>query len=319
MYKIKQVPEDFFVKELSKAEFDEEGEYTYFVIVKRNYTTIGALQQIARRLKVPLKKFGFAGNKDKLAVTKQLCSARGVSKERLEGLKIKDIRIEYVGQGKEPISLGDLRGNSFRIVVRDLPHKRLTLKSIERLPNYFGEQRFSRHNAAIGRALVRRNFSKAVELIDDPDVRSYSETYPGDYIGALRQLPLKIRRIYVHAYQSWIWNKTVEEYVKKEKPIKNEKIPIVGFGTEIKSDKVGRIINKILQQEAITQRDFIISQMKEVTAEGGERDLFVKPIDFDIKLGKDELNEGKHKAVIYFTLPKGSYATVVIKDLFSLL
>jgi tRNA pseudouridine13 synthase len=319
MYKLKQVPEDFFVKELSKAEFDEEGEYSYFTLVKRNYTTIGALQRIARKLKVPLKRFGFAGNKDKVAVTKQLCSVRGVSGERLGVLKIKDIKIEYVGNGKNPISLGDLRGNSFRIVARDLPRKRLTLKSIERLPNYFGEQRFSRHNVEIGRALVKRNFRRAVELVDDEDVRSYIETYPGDFIGALRKLPLKIRKIYVHAYQSWIWNKTAEEYVKKEKPIKSEKIPIVGFGTELKSGAVGRIIHKIMEAEGTTQRDFIIPQMKEVTAEGGERELFVKPVDFDIKLGKDELNEGKQKATLYFSLPKGSYATVVVKEIFSLL
>ena len=49
------------------------------------------------------------------------------------------------------------------------------------------------------------------------------------------------------------------------------------------------------------------------------RDLFIKPIDFDIKIENDELNKMRYKAIVYFSLPKGSYATVVIKELFSLL
>ena len=140
--------------------------------------------------------------------------------------------------------------------------------------------------------------------------------------------------MYLHGFQSYLWNETVKEYLTL-KP-KNIKIQIIGFGTEfndtkqskgffvsrkffkkISQDKeIEKIIGKLLRKEKITQRDFIIQQMPELSSEGSERDLFVTPKKFKIlKTEKDELNKGKYKMVVSFALPKGSYATFVI-DLF---
>ncbi|MBW2993027.1 tRNA pseudouridine(13) synthase TruD [Candidatus Woesearchaeota archaeon] len=313
MYLIKQVPEDFIVKEIPDYMLEMDGDYSYFVLKKRNYNTIDALERIAKKLKKQMRFVGFAGNKDKKAVTEQICSVKNVSREKLEKIDIKDIKITYLGKGGKPISLGDLKGNEFVITIRDLKKEKAV--EAERIPNYFGEQRFSKNNVAIGRAIVQRNFNAAIKLIDSYRVKDHLEEFPYDYAGALRQFSLRLRRIYVHAYQSWIWNEMVKEYLKRE-PAENEKIPIIGFGTEFKNRTVNLIANKIMNREGISPRDFIIRQMPELSAEGNERDLFVTPEDFWVEFEEDGLNKGKLKAIVHFILPKGSYATEIVKHLF---
>ncbi|MBD3248492.1 tRNA pseudouridine(13) synthase TruD [Candidatus Woesearchaeota archaeon] len=316
MYKIKQIPEDFIVKEIPKFELDDGGEYAYFMLIKKDYTTIKALQTISSKLNIPLKNIGFAGNKDKRAVTEQMISIRHIKPERIEKLNLKDITLKYIGQGSRPISLGDLKGNKFMITIRDLDSKKIRLRNPKNIINYFGPQRFSRNNAEIGKSLVKKNFKKAVELMDNKEVRYYVEDNPGDYVGALRKLPLKTRKIFIHAYQSYIWNKTVDEY-SKTMPYKNESIPIMGFGTEIKNKDLRPMIRKIMMQQGITQRDFIIKQMPELSEEGSERNMYITPENFTAVPDKDELNKDRYKAILEFSLPKGSYATVIIEHIFN--
>ncbi|MBR9691348.1 tRNA pseudouridine(13) synthase TruD [Candidatus Woesearchaeota archaeon] len=333
MYKIKQKPEDFIVKEIPWHELDENGEYSYFWLTKINYNTIDAIKRIALRLNIPLKKVGFAGTKDKNAITKQTISIKSVEKEKVESIKLKDIKLEYIGKGKDPISLGDLKGNEFVIVVRNLKTKlsnesekglevprelRRRIKKRDLIPNLFGPQRFSKNNAEVGKFLVKRNFQKAIDLINQEEVKESLEKNPLDLIGALRQLPLKTRKIYIHAYQSLLWNKTVEAYLETGS-YKNIKIPIIGFGTEIENiqdSDLKKIIIDILDKEEISIRDFILPQVKELSSEGTERDLFVKPENLEISISEDKLNKNRFKAIISFSLKKGSYATTIIDYLF---
>jgi tRNA pseudouridine13 synthase len=316
MYIIKQIPEDFIVKEIPDYRLDEKGEYLYFLLKKKNYTTIDAVLKIAQRLRIPLKYIGFAGNKDKTAVTQQVISIKSIKLTDTGRLNLKDIRMEFIGKGSKPISLGDLKGNQFKITVRNLLTRRTIAKSMEKIPNLFGPQRFSKNNAEIGRYLVKKNFKKAIDLMEYKAADEFLENNPGNFIGAIRTLPLKTRKIYIHAYQSHLWNRTVKEYLKKTSHYKNELIPIIGFGTEIKNDKIKEITIEMLHEEDITQRDFIMPQMPELSEEGSERYLFIKPENLVINTEEDELNENKFKAIVSFKLPKGSYATIVIDFLF---
>jgi len=315
MYKIKQNPEDFFVKEIPDYQLNQKEEYSYFLLKKRDYTTMNAISKIANKLKIPIKLIGFAGNKDKTAVTEQTISIKNLKVTDIEKLNLKDIKLEYIGNSNKPISLGDLKGNEFKIIVRNLQTKRTITKSIDRIPNYFGPQRFSKNNIEIGKYLVKKNFKKAIDLIDQRIVNEFLEDNPANFVGAIRYLPLKTRKIYIHAYQSFLWNKTVKEYLKTY-PNKNESIPIIGFGTELTNNKIREIIKEIMQQEDINQRDFIIPQIPELSEEGSERFLFTKPKNLIIKIEKDELNENKFKAIVEFSLPKASYATIIIDYLF---
>ena len=119
---LKQIPEDFKVTEIIKVpKEDPTGKYTYFWLTKINYTTVRALQHIAKALRISKRRLHFAGTKDKNAVTKQLVSVMHLPPERLKEVKLKDIKIEPLHRGKERVCLGMHEGNRFEIVVRDLP------------------------------------------------------------------------------------------------------------------------------------------------------------------------------------------------------
>lgn len=328
MYKIKERPEDFVVEEQIHPELDEGGQYAYFWLRKRGYTTQRALQKITGFVKKKLRDAGFAGNKDKQAVTKQAISIKD-PKNRLGGKSFEvfgsdDLQLEYIGRGKKPISLGDLDGNRFEIILRECDGEP---KRIAQVVNYFDEQRFSGTNVAVGRAILKGDFRKACELIDAKDVADHLNGNPNDFVGAMKQMPLKIRLLHVHAYQSWLWNDAVSQYLQcKYKVVKQqyslgelcfpqeeiaaESVPIVGFGTELGTDEISRIIKRIMKREEMVQRDFVIKAMPELTAEGGKREIAV-----DIKdLAIEKIGEKKYK--IRFLLPKGSYATMAVKQMF---
>jgi tRNA pseudouridine13 synthase len=312
--KLKQVPEDFVVKEVSSVTPGSDGRFTYFMLKKRNYTTLRALQQVAQAVRTPMSWFGCAGNKDKVAITEQMCSVESVSPDSLRSLVLKDIQITPLGKGDRPVSLGNLKENRFEIVVRDidaLPERKT------RFVNLFGEQRFSTHNAAIGKAIVKRDFKQAVALI----LASQSEAahkinqalaaQPKNYLNALRQLPFKIVKLYVHAYQSLLWNEQALAYAKNHK--ENAKLQIVGFGTEPSPE-----LNAVLLREGVTTRNFVIKEFPDLSSEGTERDVFAEARELVIgNLEDDELNAGRKKVKLTFALPPGSYATEFVKQLFT--
>ena len=81
MYSLKQVPEDFTVKEMNGMAIGDAGKYTYFILKKKNYNTINALEAIAGSLRISQKNIGFAGNKDRNAVTEQFISIKNGKKD----------------------------------------------------------------------------------------------------------------------------------------------------------------------------------------------------------------------------------------------
>jgi tRNA pseudouridine13 synthase len=234
-------------------------------------------------------KVGFAGLKDKNAVTTQYIS---VYRKRIS-FEIDNVEIKYLGSGRKPIYMGQLEGNEFIITIRDLDEK---LKDVKEVVNYFGEQRFSKQNVELGRSLVKRDFKDVCKRLE-LDVQG------NDYVNALRAFGLRKLKFFIHAYQSYLWN----EVVKGEK---GGKLPIFGFLT--KDERYDEIIKK----ESITRKDFIIKQVPELSSEGSERDVLMKIKGFKtLEFCDDELNQGKKKQVVKFFLSKGCYATVVLESL----
>ncbi len=313
MIVLKKFPEDFVVREIPDMEFKDGGAFTYFELTKRNFTTLRALSVIAQALHVPLKRLGYAGTKDKRAVTAQLCSVEGIPAERLDSLQLTGLQIRSVGQGDRPVSLGMLKGNMFALIVRGI---RAAPEPRARFTNYFGEQRFSERNPLIGAAIVRRKFDAACAYLiqeegewSDP-VKSYLASHVGDYIGALRTLPKKLLLMFVHAYQALLWNRAAAEW--SQRPAPPETLPIPGFGTQ----QVDEVMQRILAQESLSLRDFIVRGLPELSAEGGERRLFEEAQDLQIgPLEQDEAT-GAKKVQLTFFLPKSCYATVFVRELF---
>jgi tRNA pseudouridine13 synthase len=336
-YTIKQGPDDFIVREKSNVKtfakksrsskpskpskfskqsghLSRQGSYLYYLMKKRDYSTIDVLKRIAEFLRVPLKDLGFAGTKDKRAITEQAISIRDTNhsvESRLKGFGAKDISLTLLGKGDSPISLGDLEGNEFQIIVRGADK---APKKLKRFINFYGEQRFSKNNSDVGRFIIKADFRRAAELIEDPAVKEFLEKNPGNHVGAIKTLPKKILMLYIHSYQSFIWNKTAEELMKikgfGKKNAKNIKVPVVGFGTELRNDAVRKIVKSILQEEGISERDFIFRQMPELSSEGTERELFT-----DVKGLKIKKMDNKTYSLKFF-LNKGCYATELIRQMF---
>ncbi|MBI3034985.1 tRNA pseudouridine(13) synthase TruD [Candidatus Woesearchaeota archaeon] len=326
---IKAIPEDFIVKEISRIKNQQNGQYAYYTLKKTNYTTIGALQILSIKFKITLKDFGFAGNKDKNAITEQKVSIFRGSKN-FENVKFNNVELKYLGNGKEPVSLGDLDGNEFIITIRNLNDYEIKkIKNLKnkllKIPNLFGPQRFSKNNHLVGKAIIKKDFKKAVELllenngIMEDKIKGYLNKNKNNYVAALRLIPLKTRKLFVHSCQSFLFNKIAKEYLKSGKSPKNLGIPIMGFGFElnsIKNKRLKNIFKKITDEEKISPRYFIINQMPELASEGGFRGLFFNMKFKILEISNDELNQNKQKIKIKFTLPKSCYATVALEFLF---
>ena len=292
--KLKQIPEDFIVEEASTVEFDG-GSFSCFLLEKVNYNTLDAIKHIANKLHIPEKRISFAGTKDRNAITKQFISIQDVSPDRVEKIELKDIKLKYVGKRSRPISLGELDTNKFTITIREIDIKPEPINSFI---NYYGPQRFSTNNVEIGRHIVKGNLK---------------EVQP--FIGDIFSIPVRNLKIYVHAYQSMIWNKMVDTCI--EKNLNPEKVPIPGFGTELEKDELGQIVKEALKEENLTLRSFINRKIPNLSLEGSMRKTKIDVNDLTISdLEDNDLGSGK-KITISFTLPKGCYATVFIDQLFN--
>jgi len=346
MYKIKQIPEDFYVREASSIVARKKGKYLYCALKKKNYTTERAAQAVADALSIPRKRIGYAGAKDKNAVTEQVISVLGVSPERIAGLSIRDIKLTVLGKGDEPVSLGDLEGNNFEILVRNLDSrdiKKITGAARKQpilVPNYFDEQRFSKSNCEVGRLIVKGRLKDACELIvDDLTEKGKEAMSRNDFAGALRTIPFKILTMFVHSFQSYLFNSAVADYIKSRAGRVREvkyslgsltfpklsysyetgkpDFPVFGFGTELEADETGEIYRNLISKEGVSQRDFIIRAVPDLSAEGGNRNLFFEVLDFRQSTPEDdELNCGKKKVLLKFFIARGSYATIAIRQLF---
>ncbi|MFA5333412.1 MAG: tRNA pseudouridine(13) synthase TruD [Candidatus Nanoarchaeia archaeon] len=176
---IKEKFEDFMVKEVMKKPEKKPGAYTYFILKKNNWTTMDAINRVAKHCHTSWKRFTFAGTKDRSAITEQLVSVKGVSEDVLKTIKVKDIELKDFFTSDEPLRLGDLVGNEFIVTVRDYDCKNVknSLKEFKELLeggvlNFFGEQRFGiqrPNNHFIGKSILRENYEEALrELLAKP-------------------------------------------------------------------------------------------------------------------------------------------------------
>lgn len=182
---IKERPEDFVVVEKSIVAHEKD-DCIIIDVEKRDWDTTLLVRELARRCGVSHKSVGYAGLKDKRAVTRQKMSVYGVDEETVTRVRIPGASIAVVGRG-DRIEVGDLGGNTFDIVVRGIEMDTCALAelldaSVQRLEtdggfvNYFGYQRFGLSRpvtADVGKALVRKDYEDAV--------RTYiGAAYPAD-------------------------------------------------------------------------------------------------------------------------------------------
>ncbi len=147
---IRALPEDFRVDEIIPMVPDGRGEHCLLQIEKRNSNTEWVAERLARHAGVPRRDVGYAGRKDRNAVTRQWFSIRLAGREEpdWQALESADLRLLQVTRHGRKLRTGALLGNRFQLRVTALEADPQRLEPILQrmrgngLPNYFGEQRF---------------------------------------------------------------------------------------------------------------------------------------------------------------------------------
>src|SRR5437667_2727201 len=175
---IKASADDFVVDEISSPPPPAiDGRYTVVALRVRNWETNRLVRELARALHISRRRIGFAGTKDKRALTTQLFSFENVPPEAIKTLRMKDLEVLDVSRSERPLEIGDLAGNRFQIVVRDLAvtedraipiaeEAARQIRSFGGFPNFFGLQRFGSVRPithVVGRHIVRGEFQEAVD------------------------------------------------------------------------------------------------------------------------------------------------------------
>jgi tRNA pseudouridine13 synthase len=168
------MPEDFVVEEVPLYAPSGRGEHTYFEIEKIDLSTPEALERLGRELDVEVREFGYAGLKDRKGITRQTISIQGVDPEKIATLSLPQITVLWVKAHQNKLRIGHLRGNRFRICIRDLPPdaEQKVVPVLDALvekgaPNYFGPQRFGNRGDAqrVGRDFLKREDRAAIRRI----------------------------------------------------------------------------------------------------------------------------------------------------------
>ena len=336
----KQLPEDFLVDEIIELPLMESGDYCYIRVQKKNWTTTRLVEALANRLRINPKAISYAGLKDKDGITTQLISCYKPNLNLLKKMRIKDVELKIIGFGDQPIKMGSHTGNTFTLVIRDLSQP-LTA-TIKQFPNYYDDQRFGGTirpiSHKVGKAIIEGKYEEAVKtlllhpfageskdnkvyrqqlkqswphckniivpkhLYDERRVVQYIQDHPGDWEGAIRQLQKRLLTLCIHAHQSYNWNSELSKLLATEE-----------------CAYIQTVIGKLaisLQQCKDCFIPLVGLELPKMNMRTLLREAFIVPDNFQLsKATPDTVNKGKLQQTVSFSLPKGSYATTIVKCL----
>lgn len=364
--KIKSSPEDFFVTEIldekALSKLSKTDGYAVYKLKKHGIDTNHALSEIFKIHGIRLKALGL---KDANATTEQfVCST---DTKNAVNFSTNRYNLESLGYVSKPLTKKDMIGNHFKIKIEDASFSEISkFNEYERVLNFFGYQRFGSKRPVshlIGKAILQNDFERAVSLLlsfsseyDLPEntkirkmledksnyTKALNEVPPqmdiervvlsemvehGDPLRAMRSMSLTIRRFFVQAFQSYVFNRTISAafehgedlllpksgdvcYDKKSMlgrfendPSQRLAIPLVGYSYS-KKNRFDYHISKILETEQVHTKDFFSKTMQEISDEGGFRQATIKCDNFSIS-----------EPTVSFTLSKGSYATILLREI----
>ena len=363
---IRVTPEDFLVSEMisekSQNSIKENDGYAVYKLKKKKIDTNHALSDIFRKKGIRLKSLGL---KDASAITEQFVCSEHKGRV-IDNFTSEKYSLEKIGFVKKPLTKKNMIGNHFKINISQCSDGLSLFEEHEKILNFYGYQRFGSKRPVthlIGRAILRRDFAKAVDLIlsftssydsaenteireklaDKENYAKYYDSVPfqmdierivlkemidhDDPLKAIRAIPVSLRRFYVQAYQSFIFNQSLSaafsdgedlfeaksgdvcfdlkgiigKYVKGLD--QNLALPFVGY-SYYKKTRFDYQISKVLETEEITPKDFFIKEMQEVSSEGGFRQAAIHCSDYF-----------SHKNKVEFSLSRGSFATILLREI----
>jgi tRNA pseudouridine13 synthase len=336
----KQTPQTFVVEEVPLYPFSNEGEHLILKVRKKNLTTWQMLKIISEQIGVKLRDIGYAGLKDKNALTYQYISIPKKFENDVTKLNHLDIKIIEKTYHNNKIKIGHLKGNRFFITLKKvLPinAKKIdsVLKNIEKfgMPNYFGYQRFGteQNNFELGKKIVQKE---------------------------LKIRDRKKRKLFINAYQSHLFNLWLAKRVEISKMVDSFDIKELkdfinlptGVLEELKSQKhffkilpgdiakhypFGRLFfvdDVLAEAKRFFNKEIsvtgLLAGVKTKRADGVARDI---EKDFDdeaidefgdrryawvfVEDLKGRYKEEKAWYELSFFLPKGSYATILLEEI----
>ncbi len=160
--KLRSVPEDFKVYENLSFAPSGEGEHAFLQIQKAGENTEYIARQLARFADVRQRDIGYAGLKDRHAVTTQWFSVwlPGKTEPNWTAIETPSLKVLQNVRHARKLKRGVLSGNRFEITICDFEGdrnkviKQLSSIKANGIANYYGEQRFGHNGQNVNRALA---------------------------------------------------------------------------------------------------------------------------------------------------------------------
>lgn len=320
---LRSVPEDFQVSEIPLLEPAREGEHVWLLIRKRLQNTADVAVLLARCAGVRPGAVSYAGLKDRQAVTEQWFSVHlpGRMQPDWSTLEAPGIHILRSVRHGRKLRRGALRGNRFRIVVRNLVdepfalQQRLEIIAAQGVPNYFGEQRFGRGGS---------NLHTAAKLFRNPRLR-LSRHQRGLALSAVRAqlfnavLDRRVREgswnlalpgdaLQLHGSHSYFLAERVDAELQArvaERDV-HPTGPLHGRGSSPVRDEVLVLESEVLAAYA--------DECSGLEAAGLQQERRALRLVVD---GLQWQRPAADELCLEFSLPAGSYATSVLRELLS--
>jgi tRNA pseudouridine13 synthase len=328
MPRIRFLLEDFEVEEIPLYPPCGEGEHTFVLIEKRGIDTEAVVRDLERALRLRRLEIGYAGRKDRGAVTRQWMSLPRTDPAAARMLAGQSWRVLEAAPHRHKLRTGDLVGNRFRVVVREVVgasadriDERLADLVRRGLPNRFGRQRFGRDgdNAELGAAILR-----------------------GERGGGRRsRMDRRQVRFLVSALQSELFNRVLERRTAPPWELVDGDLAVVhrSGGLFVVDDAVaespraaefeisptGPIFGAKMRQprgaarelEAAVWSERQLPDWDDLALPRGLRvDGTRRPLRVPVTGASLQRLAGEETIELRFELPAGSYATVLIEELF---
>lgn len=338
-FHFRQTPRDFVVEELPLYEFSGDGEHLVLFVRKKDLSTLELVSLIAKHLGIQNKEIGYAGLKDKHAMTKQYISILKKYEEKMDEFEHENVKILSKTYHNNKIRTGHLKGNRFYIKLKKVnptSAQKLdeALKNISKdgMPNFFGYQRFGRdgdnhidgekiakgekkeRNPKIRKLLINAYQSHLFNLWLSRrlEINSLVNKFEASDLETLLNMPLSELKNMKNQKQSFkLINGDIMEHYPYGRlfDFDGNEDDLNRFNDR-KISPTGLLCGKKVKISSnfagIIEKDFDDT----INADGARRYAWVYPEDI----------EGRFKPVeahyeLNFTLPKGSYATVLIEEL----
>jgi tRNA pseudouridine13 synthase len=295
---LKLLNEDFIVTELPLQLPSGEGEHIWLDVEKDGANTAFVAQQLAEAAGVQERDVGYAGLKDRYAITRQWFSIYLPKGETPDLTQLQHPEFKVLSQSRHVKKLrpGDLLGNRFRIVLRDVTGDRHAIEAnLEAIashgvPNYFGAQRFGHDagNVEQGRAMLAR------------EIRVRNPKKKGIYLSAVRSfvfnevLALRIRQ--------GLWGQTLPGDVMDEAGRPTG--PLWGRGRVTTTDQAQALEMSVAELHAT-----LCNGMEHAGLDQERRALVASPAGLSWQWPQAD------QLVLAFALPAGNYATSVLNEI----